>query len=125
MSEPWFGRLLPPTWRESSVVFSRSERRDDGRGGYTEGEPAELLATTAHVSVGGGTFPDDQGGAVRRRVLRVYFPWPEEPGQALPRQGDWVSWTSDAGRAYRLRVQSVESPLNAGQYLVAETEAFD
>lgn len=123
-SEPWYGRLLPPVWSESTITLSGpSTRVDDGHGGTTVGGAANYLTSVAHVEVVSvRDVSDSPMGPVDRSSLRVFLPWP--PGR-MPVRGDTITWTDDTGRTHRLSIRTVESPEGLHSHLEMMTEAFD
>ena len=124
---PYWGRSLPASWLSHEVTFYRSEQVPDGHGGWKGGAQTASLTTPARVwwaREGEPMGPYDMGiGIVTRRLLRMVLPNQTDP-DLVPRKGDWVEWTDDLSRKYRLSVRLVHSPMAAGDHLEVETDAW-
>lgn len=124
---PYWGRALPDSWLTHEVTFYRTQQVPDGHGGWKSGgAPTAYLTTPARVwwaREGEPMGPYDLGLAVvTRRLLRMVVPM--QAGDLVPRKGDFVEWTDDLSRKYRLSVRHVHSPMAAGSHLEVETDAW-
>lgn len=130
VSPPPFGRSVPDIWADTEVVFLRRISSDNGIGGTSGADQAELLTVMANVSLSpepGIQVEVGAGGAVRRRFyLTIFevdpatFDW-----DLLPRKGDYETFVDPGGRAVTVPIDSVLIPEGIVDHIEIESTELD
>lgn len=126
---PTWGLSVPELWRETLVSFIRRPKALNEYGNMVGGREVTFWQVTAHCEIVEVRAQEISAGYVYGPLLKrswsIFAPYPEDPANQIPHQGDFVRFTTVDGNSIDLQLKHVYVKDSLADHVQCDTIEFE